>query len=368
LRAKVVNMLQRIARLTGLLCVLIASAAAQAGFHVALHGGTLYGPGARGAHVLQQGSLENLIVTAPLTGTIPFANNGSTAPNVEAESLFDGPVDGLLSDGTKINENVNAAFVVTAPDYDADRSLRLLIASISEEGIAPDEKGNLTFSLNVGFDAGPSGHVIRLPVKLTTGAVVVPNSHASQHPSPQDAAGWFHAGRAVIGRLGDFDQDGFLDGVFVLAGNAPAELPVGGGDPVVIIRPFTSEIPVTALEAAFMTLNGIVKNFDTAEIKKSFDAKTEWTTLEHLRDISERLDAALTNVDQAGRDKASSSVPRTEGLGKVRHLIVTSLKSTADAARSLEGGNRSDSKRAFNLTLASIGSALTVLAELRKKP
>jgi hypothetical protein len=117
-----------------------------------------------------------------------------------------------------------------------------------------------------------------------------------------------------------------------------------------------------------MTLNGIAKNFDTAEIRKSFDAKTEWTTLEHLRDVSERLDAALTNVDQAGRDKASSSVPRTEGLGKVRHLIVASLKSTADAAKSLEGGNRSDSKRAFDLTLASVGSAVTVLTELRKRP
>ncbi len=275
------------------------------GFTVTLNHGKMYGPGSLGTHDLQEGVLLNFVVTAPLTGNIAFFNNGAKSPNTYAETLHTGPVDGRLSNGTLINENINAGFVIKVNEPATKLPVELLICSVSEEIVEPDAKGNLVFKLHAAFDSGFAEDVVELPVQFVTGMVEVPLSEKSKRglPSGHDQAGPFPAGSIYIGRLGDEDQDGFLDGVFALAGNTPSELIIVEGDPVLIVRPFKSDIPISPQEAGFYELNGIVQNFPNP-LHTSLDKANKDVSLGFLMDVKKRLDTARTNLNRVRkRDK-----------------------------------------------------------------
>lgn len=276
---------------------------ASAGFTVTLYDGIMHGPGNLGEHDINGGYLKNFIVTSTLTGSITFFNNGESLPNVFAENQHTGPVDGKLSDGTTINENIDAAFVIRVNEPETQKLIELFICSVSAEVIEPDQYGNLLFKLNAAFDTGFAEDVIQIPIQFTTGLVEVPRSDKTQRSlkGGHDGAGRYPAGSLLVGRLGDNDNDGLLDGTFVLAGNTPRELIIVEGDPVLITRPFRSDIPVTPQEAFFYEINGIVQNFPlmTGLLIKAH--KFEELAI-NLADIEHRLTGANNNLDQAMKE------------------------------------------------------------------
>ncbi len=277
-------------------------------FRILLEGGIFYGPGDKGEHVLQAGTLENYVAWSQQTGHIPFFNNGGDAPNVLAESLHTGPVDGLFSDGTPINENVNGAFLLQLQDPTSDTKTSLLVGSTSEELIFTDRQQNLVFSLNAAFDPG-AGVIYSAPTEFVTGTVQIPFSMRTQQglPGGQDQAGQIPSGRYLIGRLGDFNQDGFLDGKFVLGDNVPEAMPLTGGDPIFIERNFHSNIAVTPSQASLLIVNGIFENF-MLPITETLNSGEYTVTTSYLTDIIERIDAALANIAIISQHSNKNSV------------------------------------------------------------
>lgn len=283
--------------------VFVSTNACAVGFTITLHDGTMYGPGDLGVHDINGGQLKNFVVTSPLKGYIKFFNNNKAEPNVYAEKQHTGPVDGELSDGTKINENVDAAFVIEVLEPETKMPIQLFISSVSEEVVEPDEHGNLLFKLTAAFDTGFADNVIKLPIQFTTGKVQVPLSYKTINGMKEghDKAGPYPAKTIRIGRLGDLNSDGYLDGMFVLAGNTPKDLIIVEGDPVLITRPFYSDIPVTPQEAFFYEINGIVQNFPTVIDELSQEERLS-ELKEVLQDMDKRLAGAKKNLDQASSD------------------------------------------------------------------
>ena len=87
--------------------------------------------------------------------------------------------------------------------------------------------------------------------RLTTGWVQVQRSlqTASGTPGGYDKAGSLPSGTFLVGRVGDFDRNGFLDGVLVAAANVPMQADMLPGAPVANLRGFTTDIPVNPLTA-----------------------------------------------------------------------------------------------------------------------
>lgn len=253
----------------------------------------------------QDAQVRNITFIGPFTGFIPMFNNGAEAPNVIAEMLQGGVVDGLTSNGILINENIDTALHLDISDPATGESANIMAVAVASEAtedgaelVVPDDKGNITFNPTVYADPGQPELVRKLPaIVFTTGSVRVPLSIKSQRGEPggSDNAGPLASGQVLIGRMGDFDQDGLLDGILVLAGNAPEDLLVGRGNPIAQIRPWSSDIPVSAPEAMVLTLNNIQQNYphhlQEALANRQLDA-----AVAYLSAIDDSLDSALASL------------------------------------------------------------------------
>jgi hypothetical protein len=58
-----------------------------------------------------------------------------------------------------------------------------------------------------------------------------------------DLAGSLRPGDKLRGRLGDFDEDGVLDGAIVVAGNIPLDSIFMPGAPYALVRYFETDVP-----------------------------------------------------------------------------------------------------------------------------
>ena len=346
-------------------------------FDFTLQGGSFYGPGDKGVFPFPLGSLNNFVLTGPLQGFIAFDNNGAAAPNILAEGLqVDGIVDGALSDGTLLNENLNNGFVLNTNDP-KNGSVSTMVAAVEggpfngQEIVAPDAKGNLTIQVYSAFDSGDPSQVAKAVVRPTTGAVRIPLSVKTQMGwrGGHDFAGPYRSGRVLIGRIGDFDQDGFMDGDLVLAEQSPPQLLVAEGDPVFFNRPFTSDIPLTPVQASVMTVNGVVQNFP-APMHETYAAGEVDITFGYLSDITQRIDAALGNVRRALRDKATSHASRQK-LEYARSLLLYARYGFHSSIRELETnppghrGRNSQSEDKAEDALRVMGQALNVLNRIK---
>jgi len=112
-----------------------------------------------------------------------------------------------------------------------------------------------------------------------------------------DRAGSLPSGTVIIGRLGDFDQDGFLDGVLVSANHVPSG-GFPGGAPMASIRPFFTDIPIAPETAGFLTVNGIIQNFPEV-VRPALAAGDVVTARRHLEDVVERLEVVQRNLARA---------------------------------------------------------------------
>ena len=322
-----------------------------AGFTINLDNGMFYGPGNLGEQEIQNGHLRNFIVTAPMTGHVPFQNNGADTPNVSGELSHTGPIDGMLSDGTKLNENVDAAFVLNVKEPETQELVKLLIGSVSRETVNLDDNDNLTFNLTAAFDSGFAQDVLQLPIQFITGMVEIPKSEKSKRnlSGGHDNAGRYAAGELFAGRFGDMDQDGLLDGVFVLAGNTPIELLIAEGDPVLLIRPFTSDIPINSNEAAYYELNGLTQNLFKPTLKSVSD-KTAVNSKHQITDLVNRIDAVLGNIKRLEKKKKNNNkynwIPKfSTELNKAKELLTNTQKTQENN----KDGQMENIKEAFSL-------------------
>lgn len=189
--------------------------------------------------------IRNMAFTTPKDFVTPFWNNGAEEPNISAEKDFP-PVDGLLSDGSKINENVDlGTFTLAGVKF---------MPAIAEGGeylgqqmAMTDSGGNVAMVMELLLDMGigPKG-VVRIPFKGTTGTVAVPEPLSNPQTGQSGArqAGPIKAGETISGRIGDFNNDGFIDGTLVATGVMPLTSPVYPGQPFAMARNFETDIPI----------------------------------------------------------------------------------------------------------------------------
>jgi hypothetical protein len=207
--------------------------------------GWFYGPGAYMVPTpLFPVMIRHLAFTSDRDFVTPFWNNGAEAPNLMAEADFP-PVDGALSDGTRINENVDLGTFTLA-------GTRFMPAVVQGGGLVGQQlavtmrDGNLVMVMDLALDLGigPRG-IIRMPFYGTTGTLTVPDPlPGSTGPAPPAQAGPIASGQTVSGRIGDFNGDGYIDGTLVAVGVMPPSSPIYPGQPWVMARNFETDVPI----------------------------------------------------------------------------------------------------------------------------
>ncbi len=227
-------------------------------FRITLTGGTLYGPGPLDDQSLDPGGLANLYLGSALNGFIPAANNGAAEPNLPGEVRQGKVIDGLLSDGTPANENIDVGFVSLM-----NGKFNLFLAAVADgpnQGrihFFLDDGWHWTIRDDIGIDPGFAVGVIKIQeFTFSTSPRVLPQSLQTQagNPGGVDRAGSIASGAVVPGALGDADFDGRLDGIMNAIGRFPYDSVILPGVPFAQTRLFNTDIPITAAQAALLTL------------------------------------------------------------------------------------------------------------------
>lgn len=242
-----------------LIAVLLLAPAAVRAEALNLVAGHLYGPGPLPDQETPTGRLSEL---RPGEGFMEFQiapfNNHGAEPNLPGEAFQGKEVDGLMSDGTVMNEHADVGYVGLMQGQ-----LKLLLAAVfggPNQGRVDfflDENWNWTIHDDIAIDPGFGAGVIHIDdFRWSTGPRVLPFSTqtARGYPAGVDRAGSKSSGQYIPGKLGDDDFDGFADGVFNAVGSFPLDAAFLPGAPFSQTRTFVSDVPVTALEAAILTL------------------------------------------------------------------------------------------------------------------
>lgn len=218
----------------------------------------LYGPGPLPDQKLGAGHVHNMPFIAFMDARVPGTNNGAEPPNVSGESLQGTTVDGKLSDGTLINENIDMGHVLLLQGR-----FNLLLAAVhggpnqGNSHFFLDSKLNWTIQDDIAIDPGFAEGIVKIKdFVFTTGPTFVPQSVQTQrgYPGGMDIVGSLRSGDVIAGRIGDDDLDGFVDGVFIALGNFPLEAILLPGAPFVQSIEFVSDIPLHSLDAAMLSL------------------------------------------------------------------------------------------------------------------
>ena len=219
--------------------------------------GWFFGPGAYMTPTpLFPVMLRHLAFTSDRDFVTPFWNNGADAPNIMAEADFP-PVDGQLSDGTPINENVDLGTFTLA----GTRFMPAVVHGGKLEGqqlAVTMRDGNLVMVMDLALDLGiGSRGVIRMPFYGTTGTLTVPEPlPGTQGAAPPAQAGPIASGKTLSGRIGDFNGDGYIDGTLVAVGVMPLSSPIYPGQPWVMARNFETDVPIDgALSGSAQVVN-----------------------------------------------------------------------------------------------------------------
>lgn len=246
---------------------------------IVLTGGNLYGPGPLPDQRLVSGALNELKLARPLTGTIAQANNGAAPPNLPGEAAIGKTPNGLFSDGTPVNENIDVGHVLLM-----NGKLKLFLAALA----GGPNRGNVHFYLDrywnwtiqddIGIDPGFAEGVIKFDeFTFSTSPRLLPLSTQTQNKEPAgvDRAGSLPSGAVVPGLLGDDDGDGKLDGTFNAIGSFPLGSVFLPGAPFAQTRVFTTDIEVSAELAAFLTLANAVSQLRALEASRATGGEAE---------------------------------------------------------------------------------------------
>lgn len=211
--------------------------------------GLFYGPGAfTEKQLLFDIELNNLAFFTSVDFVTPFFNNGPLEPNTCSEKQFRGKVDGRLSNGQRVNENANMCSATIAGTQ--------LMVGVIEGGPHQGQQfnlalsdGNIVMTMDLALDLGIGDiGIIKLPFYGTTGELVVPKSlQTVSGGEGVDRAGIFLSGTRLRGRIGDFNNDGWIDGTLVAVGTMPLDSPLYAGQPYGMHRNFETNIDIKGL-------------------------------------------------------------------------------------------------------------------------
>lgn len=344
-------------------------------FALSVAGGTFHGPGQLPDSPLPTGLLGHIHFNRFLTGETAFFNNGEAPPNAPEPGL-NGKNDGRLSDGTPFNEHVWGGIAEVGRG-----AMRFMVVVASNGPNRGTEKYTLEDDLNwrintdLALDPGfPEGIVVSKDIRISSGVVWVPRSLQSERgiEGGQDRAGSLPSGVAVVGRLGDYDGDGFLDGSIVGGSNVPLTNILVPGAPVVQRRNFVSDIPVKPLEAATLTL-GSIANFEAVwaaadDAARSAEARA-WLRahrIDYLTDVAGRWAAAgkLLATVSSGRGAVDEARAAVAEQSAAAASLIGWLKEHRDAAPPPEV--RSQAERMWSVA-RQISARLVPLGEIASR-
>ena len=325
------------------LALLLASTSALAGsassgkHDVHLVRGHLFGPGPLPDQEFKPGSLNALTLVSFLKGEIPLLNNGGRGPNLEAESFHGHKPDGRLCDGTPINENVDVGNVTLMGQ------LQLLLGAV---GAGPnggrvnfylDDRINWTILDDIAIDPGFVNGLIKIEnFTWSTSPRRLPLSLQTQrgYPGAVDRAGSKSSGSVLMGRLGDDDLDGNLDGVFNAIGNFPLTSAFLPGAPFAQTRDFKTDIAILPLQAALLTLAG-ARNELRVAADPAEPSIPEAEVGELRRDAAGRVHLGRLHLerarDQEKGDAASAAVGGPAAVAALLARVDRLERSFADA-------------------------------------
>lgn len=226
-----------------------ASATAYTVFSVSKSGsdaGVFYGPGKLPAVRLFDATIRNVGFSTPNVFITPFVNNGREGPFTAVQLAVSRTPDGTLSDNaTLINVNV---------DTDPFELNKITMTAVivggglhGGEQIAVMHRGAMIMTMDMALDMGiGEGGVIKLPFYGTTDEATIPYSLQTQMglPGGIDRAGPLESGAKIKGRIGDINDDGFIDGAVVVVGNMPLTSVFMPGAPYALIRHFHTDMKV----------------------------------------------------------------------------------------------------------------------------
>ena len=338
----------------------VQSAAADI-YDISINKRLLYGPGPFPDQSLKSGHVRSMHFDTFLSATVPAFNNGGKAPNVSGEKAQGTPVDGKLSDGTKINENIEMGNAVII-----NGQFNLILGAVfggPAQGASHfflDDDYNWLIRDDIAMDPGfPEGVVKINDFTFSTGPKPVPFSiqTASKYPGGLDRVGTLNSGDITIGRLGDDDFDGHVDGVFFAMGQLPLSSAFLPGAPFVQRMEFTSSIPIGAADAALLTVAS-ARNCVRAIVEPAPDVTMDRSESK-LRDCAqERSEAAVKQLRRA----AAADGECKENCSDLKTMASELEKLPSNLAKSTEQ----------RVSLATLDRALARLVKMQgrvlKKP
>jgi len=310
------------------------ASAAQSYYTLRLLDGTIYGPGGMPDSPMPGGVLEHIQFEAALHGSTEFFNNGSAPPNIASEGALKKPLEGRTSTGVAFNEYLDGGAV------DVGGGAIRYLSVVIEGGLLAgrqlyylDQAHDWRIESNMVLDPGfPEGLIAPQDLVITTGLVRLPSSLQTKQGmlGGVDRAGSLRVGAPLIGRLGDFDADGYLDGAVVGVANVPLGHLFSPGCPVAQSRMFTSDIPISPYDAAFLTLASLHNFAQVWGLVVDHDISDEWLRTNRTSgaiatffpDIAARLDTArrllrrVSEKEEQG-DSARSAAARLSDLLKL---------------------------------------------------
>ena len=214
----------------------------------------------------------------------------------------DGTPESLLSDGTTlINQNIDAGRLNIG-----DGSNPLLLVAVNKgknkgrEYYSLDEDYRFVWKVDLALDPGFSEGIIQIDdFTLHTGLVKIADSIQTQQgiPGGYDQAGSLASGQYIAGRVGDFDQDGYVDGILVAAPNVPLESTMLPGSPVGNLRGFKTDIEISSHLSCELTVRGILHFREPIDEILNENKLDELALM--LEDIQSRISAARINMEHA---------------------------------------------------------------------
>ena len=281
-------------------CVVLGAEATPAGRHTFfLEGGYFYGPGPIVPDTeLPHGRLSNIHFDPQLlSGYCEFANDGSKSA--------------LLSDlKTRVNQNIEAGRLLigggTSP---------VLLTAVDggphhgTEQYYFDEAYRFVWRVDIALDPGFAEGIIRLDdFALNTGVVRIGRSLQSRagQPGGYEQAGSLKSGEYLAGRVGDFNQDGFLDGILVAAPNVPLAADMLPGAPVGNRRGFRTDVPIAPQLSAELMLRGALQMREAIATTLS-DSPPGAALL--MRDLAERVRLSTARAFAAAADEPWRRLP-----------------------------------------------------------
>jgi hypothetical protein len=282
-------------------------------------GGTFFGPGPMVDSPLPTGVLGHIEFSTLLNGETRFFNNGPEPPNIASELQVKQKPDGLLSDGTPFNEHVDGG--VANVGQGAMRLLTVIPRDGPNHGQEIYHLGtdyNLHVVVDLALDPGfPQGIVVSKDLHITSGLLWVPLSLQSKagDPGGTDQAGSMPSGAPLLGRLGDEDGDGLIDGTIIGASNVPLNHIFLPGAPVVQMRHFKSDIRIQPSDAALLTIAGVLNFQDVWDRAQSSpplapaaQAYVAGHLANYLDDMDRRLQSAASLIRTAERQRGSGTL------------------------------------------------------------